>query len=207
MNAKIVIPISVIITIVIVVFSLTQNDIIEKQISPEISESSELNELPGISESSEIAIVNEIESMLDQIKIDKTKNDNSFQPYVPTEREWIQTGPFQMDKSEYALGEKIFVNIKHLKKNDKGVMIFTKIINSTHIIEYKKINFDGSKPQQNFYLGINLSTMRGICTVDKLLGDWELRFVNESEIQFDKLDFKIKNQIIPGQEKKYEAVC
>ena len=73
MNAKIVIPISVIITIVIVVFSLTQNDIIEKQISPEISESSELNELPGISESSEIAIVNEIESMLDQIKIDKTK--------------------------------------------------------------------------------------------------------------------------------------
>jgi hypothetical protein len=94
-----------------------------------------------------------------------------------------------------------------LKKNDKGVMIFTKIINSTHIIEYKKINFDGSKPQQNFYLGINLSTMRGICTVDKLLGDWELRFVNESESQFDKLDFKIKNQIIPGQEKKYEAVC
>ena len=50
MNAKIVIPISVIITIVIVVFSLTQNEIIEKQISPEISK---------------------IDSMLQQIEEDK----------------------------------------------------------------------------------------------------------------------------------------
>ena len=207
MNAKIVIPISVIITIVIVVFSLTQNDIIEKQISPEIREVPEIDELPGISEEGEIDILNEIQSRLDKIKTDKIKNDNSYQPYIPTEREWIQSGPFQIDKSEYALGEKIFVNIKHLKKNDKGTMIFTKIINSTHIFEYKKINFDGSTPQQNFYLGIHLSEARGICTVDQLLGDWELRFVNDSEGKFDKLDFKIKNQIIPGDEKKYKAVC
>ena len=189
MNTKIVIPISVIITIVIVVFSLTQNEIIEKQTSPEISNSPE------------------IQSLMDKIKADKIKNDNSYEPYIPTEREWIQSGPFQIDKSEYVLGEKIFVNIINLNKNDKGTMVFTKIINSTHIFEYKKINFDGSKPQQNFYLGIHLSTVRGICTADKLVGDWELRFVNKAEGQFDKLDFKIKNQIIPGQEKKYEAVC
>ena len=195
MNTKIVIPISVIITIVIVVFSLTQNEIIEKQTSLEISDSSE------ISNSSEI------QSMLDKIKADKIKNDNSYQPYVPTQREWIQSGPFQIDKSEYVLGEKIFVNIINLNKNDKGTMVFTKIINSTHIFEYKKIQFDGSKPQQNFYLGIHLFELRKICTVDQLIGDWELRFVNESENQFDKLDFKINNQIIPGQEIKYEAVC
>ena len=207
MNAKIVIPISVIITIVIVVFSLTQNDIIEKQTFPVISEVPEIDELPGISEEGEIDILNEIQSRLDKIKTDKIKNDNSYQPYIPTEREWIQSGPFQIDKSEYALGEKIFVNIIGLKKNDKGTMIFTKIINSTHIFEYKKINFDGSTPQQNFYLGIHLSEARGICTVDQLLGDWELRFVNDAEGKFDKLDFKIKNQIIPGQEPKYEAVC
>ena len=204
MNAKIVIPISVIITIVIVVFSLTQNDIIEKQISPEISESSELNELPGISESSEIAIDNEIESMLDQIRVDKIKNDNSFQPYVPTEREWIQIGPFQMDKSEYALGEKIFVNIKHLKKNDKGVMIFTKIINSTHILEYKKINFDGSKPQQNFYLGIHLSTVRGICSTDEISGNWKVVFEGT---EYSDLNFKVSTEILPGFEYRYEPMC
>ena len=195
MNAKIIIPISVIITIVIVVFSLTQNEIIEKQTSLEISDSSE------ISNSSEI------QSMLDKIKADKIKNDNSYQPYVPTQREWIQSGPFQIDKSEYALGEKIFVNIINLNKNDKGTMIFTKIINSTHVLEYKKMKFDGSKPQQNFYLGIHLFELKKICTADQLMGDWELRFVNDYENQFDKLDFKIKNQIIPGQESKYEAVC
>ena len=188
MNAKIIIPISVIITIVIVVFSLTQNGIIEKQTSPEISDSSE------------------IQSMMNKILEDKIKNDNSYQPYVPTEREWIESGPFQMDKSEYALGEKIFVNIKNLSENAKGAMVFTKIINSTHVFEYSKINFDGAKPQQNFYLGIHLFEMKGICTVDQLIGDWQLRFVAPNG-EFQSLDFKIKNSVLPGTEKKYEPVC
>ena len=182
MNAKIVIPISVIITIVIVVFSLTQIETVEEG-------------------------TGKIDSMLQQIKEDKIKNDNSKDAWNPNDREWIQAGPFQIDRSEYLLGEKIFVNIINLNKNAKGTMVFTKIVNSTHVIEYKKINFDGSKPQQNFYLGISLSERRGICTADQLIGDWELRFVNDSEGKFDKLDFKIKNQIIPGQEEKYEAVC
>ncbi len=207
MNGKIVIPVSIIITIVIVVFSLTQNGIIEKQTSSEISDSSEINVESEISDSSEINVESEIQSKIDKIKADKIENDNSYQPFIPTQREWIQAGPFQIDKSEYALGEKIFVNIINLNKNDKGTMVFTKIINSTHIFEYKKITFDGSKPQQNFYIGVHLFELRKICTVDQLLGDWELRFVNDSENAFDKLDFKIKNQIIPGQESKYEAVC
>ena len=45
MNAKIVIPISVIITIVIVVFSLTQNEIIEKQTSEEIQGSEIIHQM------------------------------------------------------------------------------------------------------------------------------------------------------------------
>ena len=189
MNAKIVIPISVIITIVIVVFSLTQIETIEKQTPSQFEEPSK------------------IDSMLQKIKEDKMKNDNSLEPYIPTEREWIQLGPFQIDRSEYALGEKIFINIENLNKNAKGSMIFTKIINSTHIFEYKKIQFDGSTPQQNFYLGIHLFELRKICTVDQLIGDWELRFIDDSTGTFDKLDFKIKNQILPGSEKRYEALC
>jgi hypothetical protein len=207
MNGKIVIPVSIIITIVIVVFSLTQNGIIEKQTSSEISDSSEINVESEISDSSEINVESEIQSKIDKIKADKIENDNSYQPFIPTQREWIQAGPFQIDKSEYALGEKIFVNIKNLNKNAKGTMVFTKIVNSTHIFEYKKIDFDGSKPQQNFYLGINLFDLRKICTADQLIGDWELRFVNDSGLFIDKLDFKINNQIIPGKESKYEAVC
>ena len=188
MNSKIIIPISVLITIGIVVFSLTQNEITEKQILTEINESSE------------------IQNIIDKIKKDKIENDNSLQPYTPNEREWIQSGPFQIDRSEYALGEKIFVNIINLKEDQKGTMVFTKIVNSTSIFEYKKIGFDGSKPQQNFYLGINLFKERGICTVDQLVGDWEVRFVGE-ENQFAKLDFKIKNQILPGYQEKFEPLC
>ena len=188
MNAKIVIPILIIIASIIVIFSLTQSEIIEKQTFPEINDSSQ------------------IQSMMDKIKEDKIKNDESYEPFVSSEREWIQSGPFQIDRSEYALGEKIFVNIINLNKNAKGTMIFTKIINSTHIFEHKKIDFDGSKPLQKFYFGINLFEHRGICTVDQLIGDWQLRFVAPNG-EFQNLDFKIKNQILPGSERNYEPVC
>ena len=188
MNSKIVIPISVIVMIVIVVFSLTQNEIIEKELSSEMNDGSK------------------IQNITDKIKEDKIKNDNSDQPYNPGEREWIKSGPFQIDRSEYALGEKIFVNIIGLRYDEKGTMVFTKIINSTHIFEYKKIGFDGSKPQRNFYLSIDLFDKRGICTKEQLIGDWELRFVGSNN-EFTSLDFKIKDQIIPGAEKRYESVC
>jgi hypothetical protein len=188
MNSKIVIPISVILTIVIVVFSLTQNEVIKKELSSEINDGSK------------------IQNITDKIKEDKIKNDMSNQPYYPSERKWVQSGPFQIDRSEYMLGEKIFINISNLGKNQKGTMVFTKIVNSTHVFEYKKLGFDGSKPQQNFYLTLDLFDKKGICTKDQLIGDWELRFVGDQN-QFGKLDFKVKNQILPGYEYRFEPVC
>ena len=59
MNSKIIISISIIITIGIVAFSLTQNEIIGKQISSQFQEG------------------NEISSMLEKIEQDKIKNDKS----------------------------------------------------------------------------------------------------------------------------------
>ena len=198
MNTKIVIPVSVIIiiTIAIVVFSLPQNEIMEKEISPEITESSE------------------IQSILNKIKEDKIKNANSEEPYHPKEREWIESGPFMIDRSEYIIGEKIFITIQKLDKNTKGQMIFSKIINSTHSYNYKKIGFDGAKLQHNFYLPLNLNEFRGICSIDSFVGDWELIFegINSEGINFDKtnvdsLKFKVINKILPGMEKNYEPVC
>ena len=188
MNSKIIIPISVLITIGIVVFSLTQNEITENQILTEINESSE------------------IQNIIDKIKNDKIENDNSLQPYTPNEREWIQSGPFQIDRSEYALGEKIFVNIINLKEDQKGTMVFTKIVNSTSIFEYKKISFDGSKPQQNFYISFDLFDKRGICTTDQLIGDWEIKFVGDKG-EFESIMFKITNEIVPGKYNRYAPVC
>jgi hypothetical protein len=199
MNAKIVIPISVIITIVIVVFSLTQIETVEKE-APSQIETVE-KEAP-----SQIEETDKIDSMLQKIEEDRIKNENSKDVWYPSDREWIQSGPFKMDRSEYLLGEKIFINVDYLPKNVKGEMIFTKIINSTHTYEYQKIKFDGSKPQQNFYLGLSLHKFMELCTADMLVGDWELRFVGPNN-EFNKLDFKVINKIIPGLEEQYEPVC
>ena len=185
MNGKIVIPVSIIITIVVVVFSLTQNEIFEEQVS-------------------EFKNPSEIEDMLDIIKNEKSENEKSENPFIPKEREWIQSGPFKIDRSEYALGEKIFININYLPKNVKGEMIFTKIINSTYSYEYGKIKFDGSKPQQNFYLGLNLNKFMGICAADMLIGDWKVIFQGT---EYSDLKFKVTKEIIPGYEERYEPIC
>jgi len=176
--------IAIVIVITIVTFSLTQNESIQKETM--------------------IDETNEISSMLQKIKEDKIKNDNSDNPFVPKEKEWIRSGPFLIDRSEYVMGEKIFVNLDNLPENMKGEMRFVKHYNSTHNQQYKIIGFDGSKPQNNFYLGIYPSLSRGFCTSDSLVGEWELMF---SGTPYDSLDFKIVNQIIPGMENQFESVC
>ena len=184
-NLKIVIPIFAIITIVIVIFNLTQNGISEEQVG-ELENSSE------------------IQNMLNKIKKDKLDNDSSDNPYIPKEREWIQSGPFKIDRSEYVVWEKIFINIEEIDKFTKGQMVFYKLVNNTHGYTYKTISFDGSKIQQNLYLSLDLSKSRGICTVDMLVGDWELIFEGTN---FESLKFKVTDQIIPGMERRYEPVC
>jgi len=186
MNNKIIILISIVITISIVAFTTTQIEIIEEESKSYIEES------------------DQIASVLQKIEEDKIKNDNSDNPYVPKEREWISSGPFLIDRSEYVLGEKIFVNVQNLPENIKGEMIFVKYFNSTHHQPYKTIGFDGSKPHSNFYLGVYPSLSRGFCTSDSLVGEWELIL---SGTIFESLKFKILDKIIPGLEEQFEAVC
>tara|TARA_B110000467_G_C18151316_1_gene384383 strand:+ start:76 stop:678 length:603 start_codon:yes stop_codon:yes gene_type:complete len=186
MNSKIIISISVIITIIVVVFSLTQNEIIQNQILPEINDSSE------------------IQNVMDKIKEDKIKNDNADNPYKPSEREWNESGPFSLDRSQYVIGEKLFVNMRDIDEDVKGKMVFTKIINSTHVYDYKTIKFDGSNPQMNFYLSLTLNELRGICNVDFLAGDWQLVFEGTD---YESLKFKVINQTLPGMERNYKPVC
>jgi hypothetical protein len=186
MNRKFLIPISIIITIVIVVLSLTQNEIIENQVSPETDDGSEIS------------------NILNKIKEDRIKNEESDKPYYPSEREWNQSGPFFLDRSQYIMGEKMFVQVHNLGMNEKGQMIFSKIINSTHSYNYKKIPFDGSKPQQNFYVGFDLNSQRGNCSIEKFVGNWELIFAGTD---YESIKFKVLDQILPGSERLYQPVC
>ena len=84
-------------------------------------------------------------------------------------------------------------------------MVFSKIINSTHILPYHKIQFDGSqKNTANLYFGLYPSKLLGICTGEELSGDWKVIF---SGTNYENLKFKIKNQIVPGTEERFQSVC
>ena len=186
MNSKIVISISILITIVIAVFSLTQNQLTEKQTS------------------SELEVTNEINSLLDKIKQEKNENENLDGSYSVKEREWISTGPVKIDRSEYVLGEKIFVNIDNVNSEFKGQMIFGKVVNMTHTKQYKIIYFDGLKPQSNFYFGVYPDKSLGFCTAEDILGDWRVII---PQTNLNNLNFKIVNNMVPGLEDKFESVC
>ena len=182
MNAKIVISISVIITIVIVVFSLTQ---IEKETPSQFEETSKIN------------------SMLQQIKEDKIKNDNSKDKWLPNEREWITSGPFKIDRSEYLLGEKVFVNVDQVSNNDKGEIVVFRPVNSTHYAVYHMMQFNAEGQRNNYYFTPDLSEMDGICSVDQLIGEWTVVFQGTD---YPDLKFKVTAEIIPGYEDRYETI-
>ena len=155
----------------------------------------------AVSESEE---TNEISSMLKKINDDRLLNEQSENPYYPQEREWISSGPFKIDRSQYYLGEKLFVNMEQLDHNTKGEMVFSKILNDTHDYQYKTLKFDGSKNQQNYYFGFTLNEVKGLCDKDKLVGNWKVTFEG---IDTEIIKFKVLDIVMPGYEKQYEPVC
>mgnify|MGYP004003138915 FL=1 len=182
---KIVIPIFVAITIIVIIFNLTQNEVMEEQIA-ELKNSSEIEEL------------------LDKVKRDKLENEKSEKPFVPKEREWIISGPFKIDRSEYLLGEKIFVNIDELNINEKGKVVFLRPINSTHYSPYHTMPFDGLGQRNNYYFTPDLSIPQGICNIEELIGNWKVVFQGTKYLD---LKFKVIEEIIPGYEERYEPKC
>jgi len=142
----------------------------------------------------------EIQSKLDEIEKKKLENT-----YSPKEREWITSGPFQIDRSEYRIGEKIFLRIEGLTPNEKGEVVFFRPLNNTHHDIYISIPFDGSqKSAFNNYLQPQLSKNRGYCTVDDFIGNWVVGFRG---VNYPNLEFKINEKIIPGDEDSYEKLC
>ena len=142
----------------------------------------------------------EIQKKLDDVT--KTKLENK---YSPKPRDWPTSGPFQIDRSEYILGEKIFLIIGQLDPNEKGEVVFLRPSNSTHYAVYWKIPFDGADNAVfNNYLQPQLSKSQGYCTADAFIGDWRVVF---SQTNYANLEFKITGDILPGDEENYEPVC
>ena len=190
-DSKIVIPIVVGIIIVIVGIIVIINqesttmeveDILDKELRP--------NE----------GITPQVQEKLDEIEKINLENE-----YSPKDREWITSGPFQIDRSEYVLGEKIFLRIGGLSFDEKGEAAFLRPLNSTHYSVYLTIPFDGSdKSAFNYYLQPQLTKLRGFCTVNDFIGDWRVVFRGTD---YPNVEFKITEDILPGDDEDFEPVC
>jgi hypothetical protein len=133
-------------------------------------------------------------------EIERIGDENEYEP-LP--REWQTSGPFQIDRSQYALGEKIFLKINELDFEEKGKIEVIRILNDTHYLEYLSVPFDGSnKDTFNYYLKPQLSKTQGLCSVDDILGKWTLIFRGTN---YSNIDFEIVNKTVPGS--SWEPVC
>jgi hypothetical protein len=140
----------------------------------------------------------EVEEKLDEIE--KIADENQYE-VLP--REWQTSGPFQIDRSEYAIGEKIFIRIEGLDFQEKGQIAVMRPLNDTHYSVYLRIPFDETKKGGfNFYVEPQLSKTRGLCSVDDIIGEWTLVFRGTD---YPNLYFEITDRIVPGT--NVETVC
>jgi len=140
----------------------------------------------------------EIQERYDEIE--KIANEND---YKPLPRGWITSGPFQIDRSEYAIGEKIFIRIGELEFDTKGQIAVMRPLNVTHYSVYITIPFDGVKSLAfNYYVEPGISKVRGICSIDDIMGKWSLVFQGTN---YPNLYFNITDRIVPGT--NIETVC
>ena len=168
-----------------------------------ISISSPKSDVIEVEDALDKEVKSETETPEIQEKLDEIEKINLENEYSPKEREWITSGPFQIDRSQYAIGEKIFIVIGGLDVNEKGQIAVMRPLNDTHYSVYLTIPFDGAaKPAFNYYIEPQISKTRGICSVDDMAGKWVLVFRGTD---YSNLNFEITKDVVPGTD--IESVC
>jgi len=123
--------------------------------------------------------------------------------YTVTPRDWQVSGPFEIDRTQYALGEQIFLRVGALAPDEKGQVAFLRPSNETHYIVYFTIPFDGSKPSFNQYFHPQVSKAKGVCSKDYIIGNWTAVFQGTN---YPNIKFEIIDLIVPGDEEKFNKV-
>jgi hypothetical protein len=151
-------------------------------------------------------ITSEIQEKLDMIEKNVKDLENLETDYDASRaREWITSGPFQIDRSEYALGENIFLRIGQLETTEKGQAAFLRPLNDTHYLVYITIPFDGQKSPSNQYFTPDISKIKGVCSIDDIAGEWTVVFRGTD---YENIKFTVSDKIfVPGNESRFESVC
>ena len=131
------------------------------------------------------------------------------------------SGPFQIEKYEYYLGEKIFLNAIDIPIDQKGEIIFFRPapdgINKfpkeyegisgeliSKKIKYMGIKFDGENKQNfNKYFEPRFNEWKKICSTSDLVGEWIMIFPGT---QYEPIHFTILNYTMPGDQRNFEPL-
>ena len=184
----------VIIILAIVLISSPKSDVKDITITPVTNVTTNVQ----VVDNQTLNVETEIGKKLDEIEKINLENE-----YSPKEREWQTSGPFQIDRKQYAIGEKIFLIIGGLNADEKGQIAFMRPLNATHYSTYLGIPFDGAaKPEFNYYLEPKISKTNRICSVDDLIGKWAVIFRGTD---YPNLYFEITKEVVPGTD--IEPVC
>ena len=199
MNAKKVIFVSI--PILIVIFSIVLIQIEsskDNEILNIIEEEQSLNFIETIDKTE-----NEILSEISE-KYEKIENDYEYDEFFSRDREWEKSGPFSIDRTEYALGEKIFFRAEEIAPSENGQIVFLRTLNQTHYKVWTSYEFDGmEKYSFNIYFEPAISKTKNICSKDYLVGKWVIVFRNTN---YENLYFKIIDKIVPGDEDKFSKI-
>ena len=139
-----------------------------------------------------------------QEKYDELQIENES-IYKNKDREWRASGPFQIDRSEYAIGEKVFIRMGGLQIGEKGEIAVMRPLNDTHTRFYLSIPFDETKNSSfNQYFEPSISKNRNICSVDDLVGTWFLVFRGT---EYPALEFEVNKELGVVGGTDIEPVC
>lgn len=115
------------------------------------------------------------------------------------------SGPFQINKSVYKLGEKVFLTVEGLQEREKGKAIFLRPLNATHMTAYSTIPFDGElKNEFNQYVEPKLLKSMKTCSVEDIVGQWEVWFKGTN---YESLKFVVSEEMITDEDDKFLPVC
>ena len=132
------------------------------------------------------------------------------------------SGPFQIEKYEYYLGEKIFFNAVNIPADEKGEIIFfrpeldrsnKKIKEIEGIpaeliskkVKYIAIEFNGeSKQSFNKFFEPRFSEWNGVCSTKDIVGEWIIVFLGT---QYENINFTVLNETMPGDTRLFEPIC
>jgi len=147
---------------------------------------------------------------------------NSEQEKIEEKIQWRTSGPFAIEKYEYYLGEKIFLQVNNIPLELSGEVIFFRPeldTSPTNIKEiegipgeliskktkYIGIKFDGENKQNfNRYFEPKFSDWNGLCSRDDLIGEWITVFYGT---EYKNINFVVLNQTMPGDIRTFEPIC